>query len=114
MGMVICAGLLPLAIICSLIIGGIILIFVNKKSTDTPYIVVLNMDNDQAETAAMTLLKSQTKKHLIKSKTVSKSGIELTVEVRLLETTAQLVNNLLTIDGVSYATLVSYNGEYTA
>ena len=68
----------------------------------------------QAEDAARTLLKSQTKKNLIKSKTVSKDRIELTVEVRLLESTAQLVNNLLTIDGVSYATLVSYNGEYTA
>lgn len=113
-GIVTGAGLIPLAIIGSLIIGLILLIFVNRKSTDTPYIVVLSLDGDAAEAEAMDMLKQQTKKHLIKSKTVSKSGIELTVEVRLTDMSAKLVNDLLTVDGVNNACLVSYNGEYTA
>lgn len=113
-GIVIGAGLIPLGIIGSIFIGIVLLVFVNKKSNDTPYIVVLNLENDQAESDCMAMLKSKTKKSLIKAKTVSKDGIELTVEVRLLDMSAKLLNELLTINGVNNACLVSYNGEYTA
>ncbi|MEG0308488.1 MAG: DUF4956 domain-containing protein [Clostridium sp.] len=113
-GIVTGAGLIPLAVIGSLFIGIVLLVFVNKKSTDTPYIIVLNLDNDKAENDAVAMIKGKTKRTLIKSKTVSKSGIELTIEVRLLDMSAKLVNELLTISGVNNATLVSYNGEYTA
>jgi uncharacterized membrane protein YhiD involved in acid resistance len=111
-GIVLGAGLIPLALIGTLFIGLILLVFVNKKSTNTPYIIVLNLDNDEAENDAMKMIQSKTKKNLIKAKTVSKTGIELTVEVRLLDMTTKLVNELLTVNGVNNAVLVSYNGEY--
>ena len=113
-GIVIGAGLIPLGIIGSVFIGIVLLVFVNKKSNDTPYIVVLNLDNDKAENDCMVIIKGKTKKSLIKAKTVSGNGIELTVEVRLLDMSAKLLNELLTINGVNNACLVSYNGEYTA
>lgn len=113
-GIVIGAGLIPLAVIGSVVIGLFLLIFVNRKSTDTPYIIVLSLSDDNAESDAMSMIKGKTKKSLIKSKTVSRNGIELTVEVRLLDMSAKLVNELLSINGVANATLVSYNGEYTA
>lgn len=113
-GIVIGAGLIPLAIIGSVFIGVMLLIFVNRKSTDTPYIVVLNLQNDKAESDCMELIKKKTKKCLIKSKTVSQNGIELTVEVRLMDMSAKLLNELLEVSGVNNACLVSYNGEYAA
>jgi uncharacterized membrane protein YhiD involved in acid resistance len=113
-GIVIGAGLIPLGIIGSVFIGIILMVFVNKKSSDTPYIVVLNLDNDKAESDCMEIIKAKTKKSLIKAKTVSRNGIELTVEVRLLDMSAKLLNELLTINGVNNACLVSYNGEYSA
>jgi len=111
-GIVIGAGLIPLGIIGSIFIGIMLLIFVNKKSSDTPYIIVLNLQSDKAENDCMELIKGKTKKSLIKSKTVSQNGIELTVEVRLLDMSAKLLNELLKINGVNNACLVSYNGEY--
>lgn len=113
-GIVIGAGLIPLGIIGSVFIGIILLIFVNRKSSDTPYIIILNLEDDKAETDSMAKIKAMTKKSLIKAKTVSKNGIELTVEVRLQDMSAKLLNELLTIKGVNNACLVSYNGEYTA
>lgn len=113
-GIVIGAGLIPLGIIGSVFIGIILLVFVNKKSSDTPYILVLNLENDKAENDCIEMIRAKTKKNLIKAKTVSKSGIELTVEVRLLDMSAKLLNELLAINGVNNACLVSYNGEYTA
>lgn len=41
-------------------------------------------------------------------------GIEWTAEVRIQEGTTQFINGLYAIDGVTSATLVSYNGEYMA
>ncbi len=111
-GIVIGAGLIPLGIIGSVFVGIILLVFVNRKSSDTPYIVVLNLETDQAESDCMAMIKTSTKKSLIKAKTVSKSGIELTVEVRLKDMSARILNDLLAINGVNNACLVSYNGEY--
>ncbi|HHW22049.1 MAG TPA: DUF4956 domain-containing protein [Clostridiaceae bacterium] len=113
-GIVIGAGLIPLGIIGSVVIGIMLLIFVNRKSSDTPYIIVLNLKSDKAEHECMELIREKTKKSLIKSKTVSQNGIELTVEVRLADMSASLLNELLRISDVNNACLVSYNGEYAA
>lgn len=113
-GIVVGAGLITLAVIGTIFIGIILLIFVNRKSNDTPYIIVLNLDNDNAEKNCMEMINARTKKSLIKAKTVTKNGIELTVEVRLIDMSAKLLNELIEIKGVNNACLVSYNGEYTA
>ena len=111
-GIIVGVGLIPLAVLGSVIIGLILFIFVNRKTSDTPYIVVISCNGDQAETQALSLLSSRTKKNVVKAKSVSKDGVELTVEVRLTESSSMFVNSLLAIEGVHNATLVSYNGDY--
>ena len=111
-GIVLGAGLLPLAIIGSVIIGIIIVIFSTRKIGDTPYILVVNCVDDAGEKAANSLIKSEAHKSLLISKSVSQSGIELTYEIRIKEEGTQFVNAISATDGVSNAVLVSYNGEY--
>lgn len=111
-GIVLGAGLIPLAIFGSLFIGIILMIFVNKKSSDSPYILVVNCDGDKAEQKVLQTVKASVKKQVVKSKSVSQSGVELTIEVRLNSPETDFVNILGAIDGVSNTVLVSYNGEY--
>ncbi|MCL2055978.1 MAG: DUF4956 domain-containing protein [Oscillospiraceae bacterium] len=111
-GIIVGVGLIPMAIIGSIIIGLILYIFVNRKVNDSPYVVVISCAGDKAESAALSVLKEQTKKNVVKAKSVSRNGVELTVEVRLKESSSQFVNALLNVDGISNATLVSYNGDY--
>ncbi|MCL2163260.1 MAG: DUF4956 domain-containing protein [Oscillospiraceae bacterium] len=111
-GIIVGAGLIPMAIIGSITIGIILFVFVNRKAHDIPYVVVISCEGEQAEMESLSILNEQTKKHVIKAKSVSRDGVELTVEVRLKETSSQFVNALLSISGVSSATLVSYNGDY--
>ncbi|SFG06066.1 Uncharacterized membrane protein YhiD, involved in acid resistance [Desulfotomaculum arcticum] len=112
-GIVLGAGLIPLAVFGSLFIGVIMLVFVNKKSTDNPYILVIKCDGDDSENAAMQYIQSSVKKHIVKSKTVAAgSGVELTVEIRLKDMSTKFVNEISAITGVNSAVLVSYNGEY--
>ena len=106
------AGMFPLAVFGSVIIGIILVLFVNKKTSENPYILVVNCDNDSAEKNVMTYVKNQVKKTVIKSKTVSKTGIEITLEVRLKDETTDFVNQVSAIQNVSSAVLVSYNGDY--
>ena len=51
-------------------------------------------------------------KFIVKSKTVSAAGIELTAEIRIKDETTGFVNRINEISGVSEATLITYNGEY--
>lgn len=111
-GIIVGVGLIPLAVIGSIVIGLILIIFANKKGGDTPYVVVVNCENEKTERKSLELIKTKTKKQVIKSKAVSKNGIELTVEVRLAEGTVSFVNELIGLSGVSNAVLVSYHGDY--
>ena len=111
-GIVLGAGLIPLAVIGSVFIGVIMIVFVNKKSKDTPYILVVDCYNDEVERRVIEVVSEGVKKHMVKSKTISTNGIELTLEVRLNEMTTDFVNNISNVKGVSRAVLVSYNGEY--
>lgn len=111
-GIVLGAGLIPLAIIGSVIIGVVLLVFVNRKSSETPYVLVLQCDSDASESAALARVEESVKRYIIKSKTVGAEGIELTVEIRVKDAAAKFVNELLAVNGVRHATLVSYNGEY--
>ena len=52
-GIVLAAGMIPLAVFGSVIIGIIILVFSNRKDSSNPYIVVLNCNDHSSETAAV-------------------------------------------------------------
>lgn len=111
-GIVIGAGMLPLAVIGSAIIGVILILFANKKIHDNPYLLILNCQDENAENTALSLMKESVKKYAVKSKTVNAQGIEFTAEIRMKDGETAFVNRLNEIAGVENATLVSYNGEY--
>lgn len=111
-GIVLAAGFIPLAVFGSVIIGGMLLVFVNRKSHQNPYMVILQCADAQAEQAAMAHLKAETVKTVVKSKAAQLGNIELNVEVRLKSDDTSFVTGLAGTPGVSSAVLVSYNGEY--
>ncbi len=111
-GIVLGAGLIPLAVLGSAFIGVILWVFVNRKTSDHPYIMIVSCESSEAEKNVIALVKESVKKQVLKSKTVSKNGIELTMEVRLKSDDAEFVNSVSAVTGVESAVLVSYNGDY--
>lgn len=112
-GIVIGAGLIPLAIIASILIGIVMILFVNKKTANNPYILVINCSDDDSENNALNLLSKSVEKYNVKSKTVSPvNGVEITVEVGLKKNTTKFVNAISKLEGISNVVLVSYNGDY--
>ncbi len=111
-GIVLAAGLIPLAVFGSIIIGVMILVFANHRQTFTPYIVVINCDGSESEKRAFDYLKDKTRKCTVKSKTARKGSVEVNAEIRLEKDDTDFINELSEIDGVDSAVLVSYNGDY--
>ena len=111
-GIVLAAGMIPLAIIGGVVIGLILLVFVNKKSSYNPYIVVLQCDGHESERRAAQYLDTQTRRCVVKSKSAQKGAVELNLEIRLKDGNTDFINTLSEMEGVRSAVLVSYNGDY--
>ena len=111
-GIVLAAGMIPLAVIGSVIIGVVLLVFVNKKSHVHPYILVLECEDQASENRAREALESHVSRCVVKSKTAQAGKVELNLEVRLKKDNTDFVNELSQLEGVRSAVLVSYNGDY--
>ena len=111
-GIVLAAGLVELAVFGSVFIGVVLLVFVSRKSSDSPYMMVLRCGDYESEKAAVDYLRANVNKCVLKGKTVRGSVSELSYEVRLKSEDTGFVASLAAMDGVESAVLVSYNGDY--
>lgn len=111
-GIVLAAGMIPLAVIGSVVIGVFLLVFVNCKTYSNPYIAVLTCDSHESEERAEAYLKEQVQRCTVKSKTAQRGSIEINLAIRMKDDNTDFVNTLAEMPGVSSAVLVSYNGDY--
>ena len=111
-GIVLAAGMIPLAVIGSVIIGVILMLFVNRKSHSNPFILVLQCDGHEDYQKAQEFLKQNTLRCVEKSKAAQKGRLEVNLEVRLKEANTDFIESLTDLQGVQSAVLVSYNGDY--
>lgn len=111
-GIVLAAGLIPLAVIGSVVIGIILLLFVNQKSHTDPYILVLQCLDQTSEQLAVSFVEENSIRCVVKSKAVRPGSVELNLEIRLKDGDTAFINQLSAMTGVDSAVLVSYNGDY--
>lgn len=111
-GIVLAAGLILLAVAGSVFIGVVLLIFAQKKTVDSPYILIVHCENGQIEKQTKEFIKAHVKRINVKSKSVTGGQVELNYEVRLQNDDCDFVNELEAMEGVSRVVLVSYNGDY--
>ena len=111
-GIVLAAGMIPLAIFGSVVIGVVMLLFMNRKAKDNPFIAVISCQDHASELRAIDFLGQHVKKMDIKSKTAQARNIELNYEIRLRDANTDFVTALSQLEGVNSAVLVSYNGDY--
>ena len=111
-GIVLAAGMIPLAVFGSVIIGVILLLFANRKEHTNPYIVVLQCSGHTSESNAIDYIRENTLRCSTKSKTARQGLVELSLEIRLKDDNTDFINEVSELAGVKSAVLVSYNGEY--
>ena len=111
-GIVLAAGMIPLAVFGSVVIGVVLLFFVNRKAVSNPFIAVVSCADAEAEKRAVQFLGEHVEKASVKSKTAQSGNIEFTCEVRLRGDDTAFITALSEMEGVNSAVLVSYNGDY--
>ncbi len=111
-GITLAAGMIILAVAGSILIGIMLLLFVNKKSYLNPYIVVISCSDSKSEQAARQFLEQQVRRCVIKSKSARKGAVELNAEIRMRGDNTDFINALADMEGIHSAVLVSYQGEY--
>ncbi len=110
-GIVIGAGMFMVAIVGSLFIAVILIVFARRKIGVHPYILVIDC-SAEAESKVMKQLHDSVGRVTVKAKTVSAAGIELSVEIKLDGDDSAFVTALSAIEGVTSASLVTYNGQF--
>ena len=111
-GIVLAAGLIPLAVLGSLFVGAVLLVFSRQKNGESPYILVVHCADQDVEGQVRALVEARVRRLNLKSKSVAPGQIELNYEVRLRDGDAEFVNELGELAGVDHVVLVSYNGDY--
>ena len=109
MGILLGAGQFFLAALALACIAGLIILcsHMNFRKMNA-YLLVIHY-NPAAEAAITSVLRT-VKVSQMKSKTVSRNGSEMTVELRIEKQDA-LLNKLLSMEGVQDATMVAYQPE---
>ena len=119
-GIVLAAGLLVLALAACIFIGLVMLLVTNTHAWDRPYLLVVRIAGetaDQAEGAVKAKLDGCARANALKAKNVIGAGdgpatLELTYELRLKDAETSFTEAICAVEGVTDATLVSYNGDY--
>lgn len=105
------AGLVPTAIIATLLIGVIFLI-INLFGTGlkvSAYLVVIRYEEDASSNVKRALKSLRSSK--IKSCSSTKNGEEIVVEARFSKTAQQAFDTIQKIEGVHEVNIVSYGGS---
>ncbi|MBQ2770119.1 MAG: DUF4956 domain-containing protein [Clostridia bacterium] len=109
-GLALGAGFMDVGLIGALVIGVVMLVITSLKGASmSPYLLILHFyERASAQIKALT---RQLPKAKVKSKTVQRDSIELTIELRIRDTDTDFVDKFLRVPGVFDATLVAHQGD---
>lgn len=103
------ATVYAVSIVGSLVLGITVFLLSRSSSRVTAYLLIIHYD----ETAQGEIRRHLSRmKHVLKSKTVRKQDVELTVEIKMKGDQTGFVNEISMIEGVRDVAVVSYNGDY--
>jgi len=104
------AGFYSLSILGSLFISVVVVAFSFIRGSNAGfYLLVINYKSGSQNNVSKVIEKIPQKK--LKTKTITDGNVEATYEIRIKNSDTSFISELLGIDGVTNAALVSYNGE---
>lgn len=109
------AGFIPLVIIGSILIGSVLIIFINKIKIENPYLLIVKYNDITIENSIEHVVSDSSKKYSVKSKSVMPGNdYEVTYEIRVKDEDMSFINNISEMDSVKSAVMLSYDGNFTA
>lgn len=111
-GIICGAGFAMIALVCSLFLTLVILLFSRASSAKPALILVVNADTYKSEEEILNLVKEYCVYYQIKARNMTKEHLDMAVEVKVKDEGA-LIGKLLNLDTVVSASLVSHEGDVT-
>ena len=111
-GIICGVGMAEIAIMLSIMLTAGILILNGLPVAKAPLILVVNATDVKAEAQIMDVVKNYSKHCVVKSRNMSKTTLDLIVELRTDEG-SDLIQRILEIESVETASLMAHDGEVT-
>lgn len=111
-GIICGVGLAEIAILMSIILTLGILVLNSLPVAKAPLILVINSSNLEAEATIIEIVKKYSKHYAVKSRNMTKESLDLIIELRTSDG-ASLIHDVLSVDSISSASLLSHDGEVT-
>ncbi|MCM3441860.1 DUF4956 domain-containing protein [Metabacillus halosaccharovorans] len=109
------AGFIPLVVIGSILIGAVLIIFINKIKIENPYLLIVKYSDLNVENSIEHVVSESSRKYSVKSKSVMPGhDYEVTYEIRVKDEDLGFINNISDMDSVKSAVMLSYDGNFTA
>lgn len=111
-GIICGAGLAEVAVILSVVMTLGILILDHIPVAKAPMILVVNADNLDAEEKVSQVVKKYVRHFNVKSRNMTGATLDLVVELRTAQG-SELLREVMSLNGVTSASLLSHDGEVT-
>lgn len=111
-GIICGVGMAEIAIVLSIILTAGIIVLNHLPVAKAPLILVVNASRLDLEAQIMEVVKNHTKHATVKSRNMTAKALDLIIELRT-DTGNTLIQDMLSVDGVESASLMSHDGEVT-
>lgn len=112
-GIICGAGLSVIAVALSLGMSVVILIVQKYPVRKSSMILVVNSTDINSDKKILDTVKQYSKSYQLKSRNLSPTTLDMVIEIKT-EKDSELVHELINIDGITSASVLSHDGEITA
>ena len=111
-GIICGAGLAQIAVLLSIVLTVGVFVLDMLPVAKAPMILVVNASNIQTEEEITGIVANFDKHYRVKSRNMTSSSLDLIVELRTAKG-AELISQIVAVEGVTSASLLSHDGEVT-
>ena len=111
-GIICGVGLAEIAVILCVFLTILILFLDNLPIAKVPLLLIINSTDPNQEETILNNIKKYTKKYTVKSRNITKSSYDLIIELRT-NNGENLVKDIISINSIENASLLSHDGETT-
>ena len=110
-GIICGAGLYGMALILSLCVTIVILVLESMPAASASMLLILNAEEAGVEDEVTAIVEKYTRYYRVKSRNLTKNGLDLVMELRIKTNEAEMVREINKLPKVESVSLLSHDGE---
>ena len=112
-GIICGAGLSLISVVLSVIMTVIIIVLQKYPDKKLSKILIINSSDIESDSAVLDIVKKYCKNYKIKSKNITKNSLDMIIEINISDDN-NMLQEILSIDKITSASILSHDGEITA